>query len=221
MVEMVEYLDSVDSQLMLTLNSMYVSALDQWWYMVSYKLTWIPLYLAILFAVLYRYGKSKQTIAAIFLFAIAITLTDQTCSGLLKPLVARMRPSNTNGDIWQMIHIVNGYRGGPYGFPSSHAGNSFAVMTLVMMLFRNRIVSVFFVFWAVVHSYSRIYLGVHYPGDVMVGLLIGVIYSYLAYKIFDHYFRFQNVRSTKYEIVMPAVGMTTFVVITILSMTVY
>lgn len=87
--------------------------------------------------------------------------------------VCRLRPSNPENPLSEMVHIVGGYRGGSYGFPSCHAANSFALASFLILLFANRKLSLFIFAWAVLNSYSRVYLGVHYPGDLLVGAIIG------------------------------------------------
>lgn len=82
-------------------------------------------------------------------------------------------PSNPENPLSEMVHIVGGYRGGSYGFPSCHAANSFALASFLTLLFANRKLSLFIFAWAVLNSYSRVYLGVHYPGDLLVGAIIG------------------------------------------------
>lgn len=89
------------------------------------------------------------------------------------PEVCRLRPSNPANPLSEMVHIVGGYRGGSYGFPSCHAANSFALASFLILLFANRKLSLFIFAWAVLNSYSRVYLGVHYPGDLLVGAIIG------------------------------------------------
>lgn len=84
-----------------------------------------------------------------------------------------VRPSNPANPLSEMVHIVGGYRGGSYGFPSCHAANSFALASFLILLFANRKLSLFIFAWAVLNSYSRVYLGVHYPGDLLVGAIIG------------------------------------------------
>lgn len=101
------------------------------------------------------------------------TIDTQVCATLIRPEVCRLRPSNPANPLSEMVHIVGGYRGGSYGFPSCHAANSFALASFLILLFANRKLSLFIFAWAVLNSYSRVYLGVHYPGDLLVGAIIG------------------------------------------------
>lgn len=114
-----------------------------------------------------------QTLAVLVCVALAITIADQVCATLIRPEVCRLRPSNPENPLSEMVHIVGGYRGGSYGFPSCHAANSFALASFLTLLFANRKLSLFIFAWAVLNSYSRVYLGVHYPGDLLVGAIIG------------------------------------------------
>ena len=136
------------------------------------KWIWVPMYAAVLFAVVRNY-RWRQTLAVLVCVALAITIADQVCATLIRPEVCRLRPSNPENPLSEMVHIVGGYRGGSYGFPSCHAANSFALASFLTLLFANRKLSLFIFAWAVLNSYSRVYLGVHYPGDLLVGAIIG------------------------------------------------
>jgi undecaprenyl-diphosphatase len=115
--------------------------------------------------------------------ALCILLSDQISSSVLKPLVARLRPTH-NPKIADLIHVVNGYRGGLYGFVSSHAANAATFVTFTALLFRNKIYTILLSLWAFLTAYSRVYLGVHYVGDVLCGALIGVLVGVVVYVIF-------------------------------------
>ena len=116
-------------------------------------------------------------------YGILILLADQLSSSLLKPLVARLRPTH-NPEISDLIHTVRGYRGGLYGFVSSHAANAFAFAVFTSLVIRNRYYALTIALWAVLSAYSRIYLGVHYVGDVVCGAILGVLVAIVVYKLF-------------------------------------
>lgn len=185
---MIEFLNSVDSQAFLFLNGLHIDIFDQGVKMFSGRFIWIPMYATILF-ILLRTCNVRQTVIYTCALALAIFLTDQTCATLIRPMVERLRPANVENPLSEFTHIVEGYRGGRYGFPSCHAANSFALAVFLSCMVKKRRF-VFFIFsWAVLNSYSRIYLGVHYPGDLLVGGIIGAFFGWLTFRgarLFDN-----------------------------------
>jgi undecaprenyl-diphosphatase len=180
---MIETLDGFDQQLMLWLNYDGGSFLDVFWYTLSQKLSWVPFYIAII-AVMIMDARNernwKKLIPLILFTALIIAAADQLASGLIKPLVQRPRPSHAE-EIMNELHYVNEYYGGAYGFVSSHAGNTFALAVWISSLYRRRSVWIAMCTFALLNSYSRIYLGVHYPGDILGGALIGALLGWLGY----------------------------------------
>jgi undecaprenyl-diphosphatase len=177
-------LERIDQQLFLFLNSIHSPFWDQVMYIISAKVTWIPLYIAILAALGFRY--KRKLLVIILMIIIAITLSDQL-SVLIKNGFHRLRPCH-EPSLDGLVHLVKGQCGGLYGFVSSHASNSFMVALLSLLLIKRRWFSYSMIFWAAVVSYSRIYLGVHYPGDVLCGAIVGGIVGwgiYLFYKFTD------------------------------------
>ena len=144
--------------------------------------TWIPLGILLLY-VLMRMKDWKNALLVILCVAIAITLADQMASGIFKPLVARLRPSHTP-ELQGVIDLVGDYRGGRYGFFSSHAANTCAVAVFLSLLFRKRIFSIAICSWVVVNSWTRLYLGVHYVGDITVGLLWGALVGWMVFRLY-------------------------------------
>lgn len=169
---MIDWLNTIDTQVFLALNGLHAPYFDVFMKLFTGKWIWVQMYAAVLFAVVRNY-RWRQTLAVLVCVALAITIADQVCATLIRPEVCRLRPSNPENPLSEMVHIVGGYRGGSYGFPSCHAANSFALASFLTLLFANRKLSLFIFAWAVLNSYSRVYLGVHYPGDLLVGAIIG------------------------------------------------
>lgn len=178
---MLETLNQLDQELLLFLNSIHSPFFDSFMYLISGKLVWAVFYLAIIVQIYRTYGW-KNCLYLVVAIALVITCCDQMASGILKPTFQRFRPSQSP-EISNLVHIVNGYTGGKYGFASSHAANVFGLATFCSLLFRNRKLSLFLFSWAALVSYSRIYLGVHYPGDIIVGTGIGLFFGYLIFRI--------------------------------------
>ena len=146
---------------------------------VSRAKTWIPLYVILVGVIAWRYRNWKTVLLIMIGFGIAVGLSDFICSGVLKPLVCRYRP--THEPALDPLHLVSNYIGGRYGFCSSHAANTMCVATLFSLLYRNKIATAGLMIWVALNCYSRMYLGVHYPSDIIAGLLIGAL---LAFSVF-------------------------------------
>lgn len=181
----------MDEKLLLLLNRWHTPFFDQLMWMVSDKWVWVPLYVLLAGLIVRRYSW-KGGLLCLLMIALAVAATDQTCASLLRPLVGRLRPSNPDNPISTAIHLVNGYRGGRFGFPSCHAANSFTLAVFVSCCFRRRRVTLSMLAWAMVVAYSRIYLGVHYPGDVATGMVVGCLYGAVFYGIYRKTLVFQK-----------------------------
>lgn len=156
-------------------------------WVVSRSKTWIWLYVLLVALLVYRYHNWKAVLLMLVGFGIAVGLSDWTCSGILKPLVCRLRP--THEPALDPLYLVNNYIGGKYGFCSSHAANTLSCALLFSLLFRNKIATVCLMTWVAMNCYSRMYLGVHYPSDIIVGLLIGSLWAVLVYAGLRHALR--------------------------------
>ena len=123
MLEIIHQLEQIDTQVFLFFNGMHCEFFDYFMMMASHRFIWIPFYAAFVWVMICNF-RWKVTLTTILAVALLILLCDQTASGLLKPMVERLRPSNLDNPISPLVHVVNDYRGGRYGFPSSHSANS-------------------------------------------------------------------------------------------------
>ena len=192
---MIDLFKHFDQQLLIFINSLHATWLDPIMFQVTKIKIFIPLFLIWGFE-LFRWVKLKAFLVFAVCFVFLILLTDQTAN-LSKNNVARYRPTH-NVEIGQNVHVVNEYRGGIYGFYSGHAANTFGIAMFLFLLFRKRKTWIKYSFFpfAILTSYSRIYLGVHYPFDIFIGMLTGLIYGYLIYRIYsaiiERYFKFNE-----------------------------
>lgn len=177
---MIEFLNNLDTNLFLFLNGPHSAFFDTFMTLFTGRFIWVPMYIMVAW-LLFHKKRWQEGITYLLCLALAITMTDQTCATIIRPVVERLRPSNIDNAISSMTYIVNGYRGGSYGFPSCHAANSFALASFLILFVRRRRFTAFILFWATVNSYSRLYLGVHYPGDLLVGGIIGSAFGILCY----------------------------------------
>ena len=175
-------LQQFDAGIFSALNGWHAAYFDSFMWLVTKIATWIPMILMLLYLLYFKKGW-RRTVTVVLAIGLVILIADQVSASIIKPLVERARPSH-NESLQSTIHIVNGYRGGPYGFVSSHAANCFGIALLLAMIFKNRLFTWTMVVWATLMCYSRIYLGVHYPGDIVCGALLGYLSAWLVYRIF-------------------------------------
>lgn len=174
-------LEQLDQKAFLLLNSINSPFFDTLMFAISGKMIWIPLYIGILWWMSRIYGR-KFPIVVIFII-IAVVLADQVSVQVFKNTFQRLRPCHEPA-IKDMVHLVNNKCGGLYGFVSSHASNSFNVAVLSLLLIRQKWYTIAILSWAAIIGYSRIYLGVHYPGDVICGALVGSLIGYSIVKLY-------------------------------------
>lgn len=182
-MDLLNTIKELDTQLFVFLNSMHNSFFDVVMFWASHKLFWIPLYLFFFYLVYKHTGKHVWLV--VIAAGLVILLSDQISVHAFKNVFQRLRPCHELL-LQAKVHLLNGHCGGSYGFVSSHAANTFALAAFLTLLFRNRIkhfgVAVFI--WAAFVAYSRVYSGVHYPGDILVGALLGVGIGIAVYKIY-------------------------------------
>lgn len=167
-----ESLITLDRWLLLQVNGSESLYLDGLVHILTTAATWIPLYLAMFFMVI----KNNSTMRSIALIlcsaALCYLLAGAVDDGIVKPIVARWRPTHDPVIGWQ-VDVVDGYRGGNFGFFSAHASNTFSIAVFFSLLVRSRLLTVSLVSWSLVNCWTRLYLGVHYPGDILCGLFWG------------------------------------------------
>ena len=181
----------MDTELLLAINGWHAPWADTLMWIISAKTTWIPLYLLLIGLLVWRYRQPAPTpikwlqkvpacVVMIVVIGLAVGAADFIASGILKDLVARPRPTRVP-ELEGVLHLVNEYRSGQYGFVSSHAANTIAVALLFSLIWRNKIATVSLMLWVAANCYSRMYLGVHYPTDVLGGLIVGSLVGGVAY----------------------------------------
>lgn len=192
---MIDWLESIDRQIVLTINGWNSPLMDEIMWVFSAKITWIPLYFFLVFLGFRKLGW-KKALLYVGCVVLAVGCTDFICSGIIKEMVQRYRPSH-NLLLTEKLHFYqfedgNFYKGGQYGFVSSHAGNFFALAWTsgwILKPYYKRVLPTLLILTVLI-SYSRIYLGVHYLSDIIGGFIVGTIVSMIVYR--KVYLQFQQ-----------------------------
>jgi len=216
LLDILQQLITFDERVFLAVNGWHSAYWDTFMCFFSDKLVWIPLYLALAFVV-YRNYSLRNVLICFVVVGVIILFTDAFTSQVLKPLVGRLRPSNLENPISHLVHIVDGHRGGRYGFPSSHSANCWGVAFFVAYLFRHRVITLFMFVWAFIVCWSRLYLGVHYVGDVFFGMLFGLVGASVLYYVFRKITNHTPQQPLRYAELPVAVGLLTIACIVVLS----
>ena len=197
MLSLIEF----DKQLLLSLNgseSLFIDGLAR---TLTTASTWIPLYIALFYLVIKNNDRVQKVLLIVACAALCLILAGTVDDWFVKPTVARWRPSQ-DPLIGIDVDTVNNYRSGKYGFFSAHASNTFSIAIFFALLIRNRVFTVAMVFWSLVNCWTRMYLGVHYPGDILVGLLwgglVGTVVWYVHHRVSSQFVADKTYISTQY-----------------------
>ena len=188
---MLEQLLHIDTEILLAINGWHAPWADRVMWIISEKTTWFALYGLLIGLLIHKYRKPAANavkwlqkvpvcVVMIVMIVLAVGLADFVASGILKDRVARPRPSRVP-ELEGVLHLVNGYKSGQFGFVSSHAANTMACGMLFSLIWRKKLATLGLMLWVAMNCYSRMYLGVHYPLDIIGGLLVGALVAAVAY----------------------------------------
>ena len=190
---MLERLIEIDTEWLLAINGWHAPWADTLMWIISLRVTWIPLYLWMIWALYKRYRQPAKTdnkwlkriptgLVMIGVMVLVVGMADFIASGILKGWVARPRPSRVP-ELEGVLHLVNNYRSGRFGFVSSHAANTMAMGLLFSLIWRKKTATIGLMLWVAANCYSRMYLGVHYPLDILGGLMVGTLTALLGFAL--------------------------------------
>ncbi|MDR2928335.1 MAG: phosphatase PAP2 family protein [Cytophagaceae bacterium] len=206
---MLNSLINFDKDLFLYLNGVHSPFWDNFFWIFTGTAVWIPFYITVVTALFVRH--KKQGIWTLLAIIAVIVLCDQVSSSIFKDAFERLRPSHEPA-LEDVVRLLNGKKGGLYGFISSHAANSFGLATFTALLFRKWYYSITVFAWAAINSYSRIYMGLHYPGDILGGLVAGILLGMLVYSLYKRFVyrrsvkKLDNATAFNGEVIIPAAG---------------
>ena len=196
-----EELIQLDKQLLLWFNGSDSLFLDGLVETLTTATTWIPLYLGLFYLVLKNNDNVQKVLLVLGCAGLCVFLAGSLNDLFVKPWVARWRPSR-DPEIAMLVDVVNGYRGGRYGFFSSHAANTFSLAIFFTLLVRSKVLSVAMILWSLLNCWTRLYLGVHFPGDILCGLLWGGVVGTGMWFLHQHIYKKINTQdfyvSTQY-----------------------
>ncbi len=180
---MIESLIELDKQLLLFFNGSDSLFIDGLAMSLTNAKTWIPLYVSLLYVVIRNNENLRHIMLVVACAGVCVLLAGTVDDEIVKPTVARFRPTH-DPEIGSLVDVVNGYREGKYGFFSANAANTFSIAVFFSLLMRSRILSVMLFAWSLTNCWTRMYLGVHYPGDILCGILWGAFVGSLVYFVY-------------------------------------
>ena len=216
LTDLLSMLKAMDTMVFLAVNSHHNAYFDSVMWLVSGKLIWVPMYVSLFFVLLKNYSY-KVVFAILLAIGVVILFTDSFTAQIIRPWVCRLRPSNLDNPMSSMVHIVDGYRGGAYGFPSNHASNTWGLAFFITFLFRRYKLTFFFFLWALLVCYSRMYLGVHYFGDLLIGGLLALAGASTVFYVFRKVSGDTRLQKVKFIYWPVWIGVATFLVIMVSS----
>ena len=216
LTDLLSMLKAMDTMVFLTVNSHHNAYFDSVMWLVSGKLIWVPMYVSLFFVLLKNYSY-KVVFAILLAIGVVILFTDSFTAQIIRPWVCRLRPSNLDNPMSSMVHIVDGYRGGAYGFPSNHASNTWGLAFFITFLFRRYKLTFFFFLCALLVCYSRMYLGVHYFGDLLIGGLLALAGASTVFYVFRKVSGDTRLQKVKFIYWPVWIGIATFLVIMVSS----
>lgn len=205
----------MDEQLFFAINGAHTAFLDQLMWLLTGKVVWAPLYISLLYVVWRNYSW-RGALGVLIMVGIGMLFTDCFNSQLLRPWIGRLRPSNPENPIAPLVHIVNDRHGNGCGFPSAHSANMWMLTFVIAHWLRNHLLSFAMAALTLLICYSRIYLGFHYPGDILGGFILAFIVVYTLSFIHKKYLHFTPATPTRetwvpvFVIVITLICMTTF-----------
>ena len=215
-------ISEADRDLLTTINFDGPTGYDFFWAMYTDKWTWIPFVLVIVYCML-RPGNWKHRLLMVGSVALLFVLSDFVVSSFIKNVVCRPRPSHDPA-VMDLLSYVNDYRGGAYGFPSNHASNGFAAATFLALLLRNRWVTLSAFLWAIGSCYSRMYMGVHYPTDILCGAMLGIVFAIIIFFLYKKAAKrlalppYRDIYVSKEMLAIPVIYLLTVVTLLLLSL---
>jgi undecaprenyl-diphosphatase len=189
-------LNELDHQLTLAINGSNSLFWDNVMYTVTNTFSWSVVIVTLL-VIIFKNNTLKEVIMIYVTMALLIFVADRICSGLVKPMVARWRPAQ-DPQLMYFVDVVRNYRGGRFGFFSGHACNTMCMAVFLSWLLRSPKITITLLFWSLTTTFTRLYLGVHYLGDVIVGFLVGAVLGCLFYWVMERF-------------VHPLIGMKRFI----------